>query len=275
MRSGSKRCRLYRKRSRWSLTSRSPVSRFHSCSCSNHCVGNGRLSKDTMDVVSGTKHPHHSPAPDRYTKPHCRCGVSDNGGSVRLETEPDLVQENGQSLWSNRSRPICILPDCPVPSLFQLAARFLCSSNRCIFAGLVSDTGICRSSVELDRASPVTGSGATGLYHSGGTSLEDTTLVPTISRYAEGIPLSAQTPSDNAESRLRESSPQLVVWPISGRDTESMSFRRKLPTFCSNPGELRQINLTTHSSGSGIAGVRFRSLFRSCEGGSQFSGNPP
>ena len=53
----------------------------------------------------------------------------------------------------------------------------------------------------------VTGSGATGLYHSGGTSLEDTTLVPTTSRYAEGIPLSDQTPSDNAQSRLGESVP--------------------------------------------------------------------
>ena len=160
----------------------------------------GSLGEDTMDVVSGTKHPHHSPAPTRCTKPYCRCGVSDNGGSVRLETEPDPVQENCQSLWSNTSRPICIPPDCTVPSLFQLAARSLCSSNRCFSAGLVSDTGICQSSVESNRASPVTGSGATGLYHSGGTSLEDTTLVPTTSRYAEGIPLSDQTLSDNVLS---------------------------------------------------------------------------
>ena len=50
-------------------------------------------------------------------------------------------------------------------------------------------------------------------------------------------------------------SPQLAVWPISGRDTESMNFQRKLHPSCSNPGELRQIGLTTHSSGSGIAGV--------------------
>ena len=50
-------------------------------------------------------------------------------------------------------------------------------------------------------------------------------------------------------------SPQLAVWHISGRDTETRSFRRKLPHSCSNPGELRPIDLTTHSSGSGIAGV--------------------
>ena len=158
-----------------------------------------------MDVVSGTKHPHHSPAPARCTKPHCRWGVSDNGRLVRLETEPDPVQENCQSLWSNRGRPVCIPLDCTVPSLFQLVARSLCGSNRCFSAGLVSDTGICQPSMESNRASPVTGSGATGLYHSGGTSLEDTTFVPTTSRYAE--PLSDQTPSDNAQSRLGESVP--------------------------------------------------------------------
>ena len=49
--------------------------------------------------------------------------------------------------------------------------------------------------------------------------------------------------------------PQLAVWHISGKDTETRSFRRKLPHSCSNPGELRPINLTTHSSADDIAGV--------------------
>ena len=46
--------------------------------------------------------------------------------------------------------------------------------------------------------------------------------------------------------------PQLAVWHISGRDTETKSFRRKLPRSCSSHGELR---LTTHSLANGIAGV--------------------
>ena len=49
--------------------------------------------------------------------------------------------------------------------------------------------------------------------------------------------------------------PQLAVWHISGRDTETRSFRRKLPHSCSNYGALRPISLTTHSLASGIAGV--------------------
>ena len=49
--------------------------------------------------------------------------------------------------------------------------------------------------------------------------------------------------------------PQLAVWHISGRDTETRSFQRKLPHSCSNHGTLRPISLTTHSLASGIAGV--------------------
>ena len=62
--------------------------------------------------------------------------------------------------------------------------------------------------------------------------------------------------------------PQLAVWLISGRDTETKSFRRKLPHSCSSPGGLRQTSLITHSLASGIAGVvqGFRSLFRPNKG---------
>ena len=49
---------------------------------------------------------------------------------------------------------------------------------------------------------------------------------------------------------------QLAVWNISGRDTETKSFRRRLPLSCSNHGGKRPISLTTHSSADGIAGVR-------------------
>ena len=47
--------------------------------------GIGRPSKKSMDVVFREKHSHYSSTPARCTKPDCRCGVSDGGGSVRLE----------------------------------------------------------------------------------------------------------------------------------------------------------------------------------------------
>ncbi len=57
--------------------------------------------------------------------------------------------------------------------------------------------------------------------------------------------------------------PQLAAWSISGRDTETRSFRRKLPLSCSNRGERRKINVTTHFLGDGIAGVvKGKQIFR-------------
>ena len=222
--------------------------------------GIGRLSKEFMDVVPQEKHSHHSPTPTMCKKSDSRCGVSDYDRSVRLETESCSFQEDCQSLWSHRGGSICLPSDHTVPCLFQLAARSTRRHNRCVSAGLVSDTGLCQPTLEHDRPipSPIPGPSTAGTHCSSGTSVEDTTMVPTASVIAlprliihDQIMLSQDTLS---------LPPQLAVWHISGRDTETRSFRRKLPHSCSNPGELKPIDLTTHSSGSGIAGG-FNSFF--------------
>ena len=169
--------------------------------------GIGRPSKKSMDVVFREKHSHYSSTPARCTKPDCRCGVSDGGGSVRLEAESSPVQEDYQSLWSNRSGPICISSDRTVPSLFQLAARSICSGNRCLPAGLVSDTGLCQPTLEYDRTGPIPGPSTAGVHCSRGTSVEDTTMVPTSSAHAHCTSLSDQTQTDNVESGPSESIP--------------------------------------------------------------------
>ena len=132
--------------------------------------GIGRPSKKSMDVVSREKHSHYSSAPARCTKPDCRCGVSDYGGLPVA--------------WCNRSGPICILSDRTVPSLFHLAARSICSSNRCLPAGLVSDTGLCQPTLEYDRIGPIPGPSTAGMHCSSGTSVEDKTMVPPSSEHA-------------------------------------------------------------------------------------------
>ena len=169
--------------------------------------GIGRPSKKSMDVVFREKHSHYSSTPARCTKPDCQCGVSDGGGSVRLEAESSPVQEDYQSLWSNRSGPICISSDRTVPSLFQLAARSICSGNRCLPAGLVSDTGLCQPALEYDRTGPIPGPSTAGVHCSRGTSVEDTTMVPTSSAHAHCTSLSDQTQTDNVESGPSESIP--------------------------------------------------------------------
>ncbi len=49
--------------------------------------------------------------------------------------------------------------------------------------------------------------------------------------------------------------PQLAAWPISGKNAEITSFRRKLARSSLARGGKKQINPTTPSLGDGIAGV--------------------
>ena len=51
---------------------------------------------------------------------------------VRLAAESGDIQQEIAHFQSHRSGHVCIMSDSSVPSLFQLAARSLCSSNRCI-----------------------------------------------------------------------------------------------------------------------------------------------
>ena len=133
-------------------------------------------------------------------------------------------------------------------SLFQLGARSICCGNRCLPAGLVSDTGLCQPTLEYDRIGPIPGPSTAGMHCSSGTSVEGT--ITSALAYCTSLP--DQTQTDSVELGPSESIP-----PAShvAYLREIRSFRRKLPHSCSNPGELRPIDLTTHSSGSGIAGV--------------------
>ncbi len=129
-----------------------------------------------------------------------------------------------------------------MPSLFQLATRSLCSSHRCVPPGLVRKEGLCQPTVPgWEGSVPSTNSGGTG----------DTncTTQPWYPLLLSGHPYLIDNPVVNQGPSLN---PQLAAWSISGRHTETRSFRRKLPLSCSNRGERRPM---THSLGVGIAGV--------------------
>ena len=52
-----------------------------------------------------------------------------------------------------------------------------------------------------------------------------------------------------------ELTPQLTMWPISGKSLVTAAFQKKLPVCCWPPGDLSQASPTTHTSGNGLAGV--------------------
>jgi hypothetical protein len=159
-------------------------------------------------------------------------------------------------MGSNSNGPICISADHSVPTLFQLAARSLCSGNKCLPVGLVSYTGLCQPTLEYDREGSVTGQNPTGMHCVSGTSLEDTAIVPSTATCAGSSTTSDNTQSDSTEQGPNESNPTTIaMWHISGRIMEARSFRKKLPHSYSSLGEPRLTDLMTHSSGSGIACV--------------------
>ena len=228
---------------------------IHKQSGRNSLQAIGRLSKKSMDVVLGKEYPHHSPAPARCSEYNSRCGVTDDGGSVRLATEPSPVQQDCLVIRSHRDGHVCHSTDHSVPSLFQLAARSLCISNRCFSAGLVTDKGLCQPTMEYDRSCPIPSTDAADTNCLSGTSLEDTTVVPPAVTDVGCNTTSLSSQSDNIALRSTGSHPPASCVVYLGKDTETRSFQRKLPHSCLSHGELRPTDLTTHSLASGIAGV--------------------
>jgi hypothetical protein len=109
-------------------------------------------------VVLGKEYPHHSPTSTGCPERNSRCGVSDYD---RLAAESCDIQQDHTSFRSHRDGFVRISSDGSVPSLFQLAARSLCSGNRCLPAGLVSKgyanppwslIGQVLSKVQMDKA---------------------------------------------------------------------------------------------------------------------------
>ena len=174
---------------------------IHKQSGRDSLQGIGRLGKEPMDVVPGEEHPHHSPTPPGCSECDSRCGVSDYDRSVRLATKPSPVQQDYQAVWSHRDGPVCLSADHSVPSLFQLAARSLCSSNRCFSAELVSDKGVCQPTLEHDRSGSIPGSNTASSHCAGGTCLEDTAMVPTSSADVDCSATPDHSRSGDAEQR--------------------------------------------------------------------------
>ena len=79
-----------------------------------------------------------------------------------------------------------------VPSLLQLVARSLFSSNECIPTGLV---WLCKPSLEPDREDPIQGTSRHDQDSTGSRSLKDSAMVPTTSPTAN-----SRTPADNTQS---------------------------------------------------------------------------
>ena len=121
------------------------------------------------------------------------------------------------------------------------------------FSGLVSDMGVCQSSMEHDRPCPISG---TGMHCPGGTSLEYSAMVATFSTNVSGGTVPDQTLSESRSAGSRPTTSHVAYLRERYRDqglTEeatSLTLKSRRTSW-----RTKTINFTTYSSGSGIAGV--------------------
>ncbi len=93
-----------------------------------------------------------------------------------------------------------------MPSLFQLAARSICSGNRCLPPCLDGAQGICKSAMEFGGTSGSTGSGTASLTGASSTSMEDLASVPNSTGYAGRCP-TPDSPTETSNKSLTEKNP--------------------------------------------------------------------
>ena len=234
---------------------------YNSCSIYKQYGGNslsraGSSGSEPLDVVPGEEHTHHHPVSPWCSQYHSRCGVSENSGSVRLEIESERILEDRSPLWSIEVDLFAstLTAQCPVyfswrPDPYATATdAFLQDWSQGIsfsnpawgLIGCVLSQAQARNA-RLVLLAPVWKSQP--WYP---------VLMGMLVDYPRLLPRDSQVMINPDPSIL---TPQLVVWRISGIDTEAISFRRKLWNSCSTPGEQRLTSLTTHSLGNGIAGV--------------------
>ena len=137
---------------------------------------------------------------------------------------------------------VCLSSNHSVPSLFQLATRSLCSGNRCISAGLSRIQGYANPPRSM--IGRVLSQVQTHMRGSEACIILVAPVRKTQPWYPLLLGMLVTFPYLITHSQPMLSwdpldlVPQLAVWHISGGDTETRSFRRKLPLSCLNPGEL-------------------------------------
>ena len=151
-------------------------------------TGFSRVDKESMDVVPGEEHPHHSSTPPRVAEHNCRCRVPNVEGQVRLETESGHLSQDRSTLGPTGSGPICFSAIYPVPTLLQLAARSICRSNRCIPPDVDTLEGVCHPTLESCGQDIISDSDTTGGCCTHSSSLEITAVVSNPAIDADRLP---------------------------------------------------------------------------------------
>ena len=107
----------------------------------------------------------------------------------RLETGPSHVSIAGGEMGPPRDRPVCFTPNLPTPTICQLETGPLSGSCRCLFNQLEKHSGVCLSSICLNRSLPTAGNeSGGGPISSSSPGLASSALVPSATSSVHRLP---------------------------------------------------------------------------------------
>lgn len=131
----------------------------------------------------------------------------------------------------------------------QLEARPRGGRNGCLNAGLVKVTGVCSSSMVPNFKSAGGGVDGEGNSCADYHVVANSSLVPYRVRNNSSLPHHSpkrgdSTPSPNCMEMVRSHPHQLVIWKVSGRDSDQKKFQENLPTSSSAHDKIKPMPIT-------------------------------
>ena len=143
----------------------------------NSLMANELPSCADMEVVYRAPDISDSRAPSRSDESSSRRRIKDSARSLRLDASPSTVLTDREESGSPRGGHVCIPPDAPASTLFQLETGSGSGSNGCLHSGLESVSRVCKSPVVSPLAYSGKNSAGEGQSGLGGTTVEDTAVV--------------------------------------------------------------------------------------------------
>ena len=218
---------------------------------SRDCVVNSHLPcKVSVVVGPGKGHCDHSPAHTRSVQHSDRLRVETGERSVRLVAGTQSVPDNQPNIWSIGGGLVCLSSHSPtteVVDAFQQDWRRVkgyANPPWCLIGCVLNKIRTQEAQVML--VAPAWK----------GQAWYPVLLVVMLRDYPHLIPPQESLVQREGVQRISEITPQLAMWLVLGRDTESASFLLKLRTSCSPPVERSPHSHTNPTLASGPAGVR-------------------
>ena len=193
-----------------------------------------------MALGSGERHYDHSPTYTRYIQWDSRWRVQAGERRIRLDAISRGVLESQSGPGIIGGGPLCLQVDPPTASFFQLDTRSSSGSSGCIPAGLEQVKGFANppwclighvlnkirsQEAQVVLVAPVWKSQAWCPV-----------VLKMLVDYPRLIPPQEGLLQRGEEQRVTEIIPQLAIWPVSGKDIETIAFLQKLQSSCWPPG---------------------------------------